>query len=64
MNENLKIKNRLMAQLYAIKQLNWNKEKWNNEFIPKLRTLFNKYKDSIHLHHIGFIEDWEKFLEK
>ena len=53
-----------MAQLYAIKQLNWNKEKWNNEFIPKLRTLFNKYKDSIHLHHIGFIEDWEKFLEK
>lgn len=64
MNENLKIKNRLMAQLYAIKQLYWNKEKWNNDFIPKLRTLFNKYEDSIHLHHIGFIEDWEKVLEK
>lgn len=64
MHENLKIKNRLMAQLYAIKQLYLNGEKWNNEFIPKLNILFKKYEDSIHLHHIGFTEEWERILEK
>lgn len=64
MNENLKVRNRLMAQLYAIKRLYLNEEKWNNEFVPRLKTLFQKYENSIHLHHIGFIEEWEKVLRK
>ena len=64
MTENVKIKNRLMAQLYAIKQLYIDGDKWNNNFIPRLRALFAKYQSSIHLHHLGFIGDWEYVLKK
>lgn len=64
MNENLKIKNRLMAQLYAVKHLYPHKEKWNNTFILKLKALFQKHVKNIHLHHIGFTEDWENILQK
>lgn len=64
MTENVKIKNRLMAQLYAIKQLYIDGDKWHNHFIPRLKTLFTKYQSSIHLHHLGFISDWEVVLRK
>ena len=64
MTENVKIKNRLMAQLYAIKQLYTDRDKWNNNFIPRLRGLFAKYQSSIHLHHLGFTGDWEVVLKK
>ena len=64
MTENIKIKNRLMAQLYAVKQLYGDNEKWNKDFIPRLRALFMKYQSSIHLHHLGFTNDWEVVLKK
>ncbi len=64
MTENLKIKNRLMAQLYALKQLYIDNDKWNNNFIPRLRGLFAKYQFSIHLHHLGFTTDGEVVLRK
>ncbi|WP_165329543.1 Abi family protein [Streptococcus tangpeifui] len=64
MTENIKIKNRLMAQLYAIKQLYIDSDKWNNYFIPRLKDLFTKYQSSIHLHHLGFTNDWEAVLKK
>lgn len=64
MTENVKIKNRLMAQLYALKQLYVDGNKWNNNFIPRLKDLFTKYQSSIHLHHLGFTSDWEVVLKK
>lgn len=53
-----------MAQLYALKQLYIDNDKWNNNFIPRLRGLFAKYQFSIHLHHLGFTTDWEVVLRK
>ncbi len=53
-----------MAQLYALKQLYIDGDKWNNNFIPRLKALFTKYHSSIHLHHLGFIGDWEVVLRK
>ncbi|MGT2837562.1 Abi family protein [Streptococcus macacae] len=64
MTENIKIKNRLMAQLYAIKQLYGDNEKWNKDFILRLRALFTKYQSSIRLYHLGFTNDWEVVLKK
>lgn len=64
MTENVKIKNRLIAQLYALKQLYIDGDKWHNHFIPRLKTLFTKYQSSIHLHHLDFTNDWEVVLKK
>ncbi len=64
MAENTKIKNRFMAQLYALKQLYIDSDKWNNHFIPRLKALFTKYQPSIHLHHLGFTNNWERVLRK
>lgn len=64
MTENIKIKNRLTAQLFVSKQLYVDGNIWNNHFIPRLKALFTKYQSSIHLHHLGFTDDWEVVLRK
>lgn len=55
---------RLFAQIYAMKTLYHNKENWNNGFMAELDNLIQKYKKSIHLHHVGFPEDWKEILTK
>ena len=64
MNENSKLKNRLMAQLYAVKSLYPDKKKWNEGFLGELSALIKRYQAVIHLHHIGFVEEWEEVLKK
>ena len=64
MNENSKLRNRLMAQLYAVKSLYPDKKKWNEGFLCELSALIKRYQAVIHLHHIGFVEEWEEALKK
>ena len=64
MNENSKLKNRLMAQLYAVKSLYPDKKKWNEGFLGELSALIKRYQAVIHLHHIGFVDEWEEVLKK
>lgn len=64
MHENSKLKNRLMAQLYAIKCLYPDKKKWNDGFLRELSELIQRYREAIHLHHIGFIDNWKEVLKK
>lgn len=64
MNDNSKLKNRLMAQLYAVKSLYPDKKKWNEGFLCELSELIKRYQAVIHLHHIGFVGKWEEILKK
>jgi len=59
-----KLKNRLMAQLYAVKSLYPDKKKWNEGFLGELSALIKRYQAVIHLHHIGFVDEWEEVLKK
>ena len=34
------------------------------EFLGELSALIKRYQAVIHLHHIGFVEEWEKVLKK
>ncbi|MEX2804750.1 Abi family protein [Streptococcus sp. H31] len=62
--EDLKLKHRLMAQLYAVKMLYPDQQRWNENVLPKLEGLITKYREAIHLHHIGFTDNWQKVLRK
>ena len=53
-----------MAQLYAVKSLYPDKKKWNEGFLGELSALIKRYQAVIHLHHIGFVEEWEEVLKK
>lgn len=64
MTENLKIKQGLMTQLYALKHLYPDSDKWNTEFITSLHNLFEQYEDVIELDHLGFTSDWQRVLKK
>ncbi|MFI3594221.1 Abi family protein [Streptococcus uberis] len=64
MNENIKIKNRLLPQIYALKSLYFDNEKWNDNFLPRLTDLIETYSNDIHLHHIGFTDNWSQILRK
>lgn len=54
----------LWGAVWALFSLYPDAAKWNNEILPQLSALFEQYRDSISLSHIGFPTDWEKSLEK
>lgn len=54
---------RLFAQLYVLKLLYPDHDKWNNDFQKPLVKLFNKYKQHISKKHIDFPYRWKSMLK-
>ena len=55
----------LWAAFLAVRNLYPNPQKWNEEFLPSIKALFEKYSSAIQLKHISFPEDWaEKAVAK
>lgn len=57
-----KLKRTFWEQIQAVKYLFPDKTTWNEQFIPKLQKLFNKYSNFIELKHISFPENWHELL--
>ena len=57
-------KRRLWGALLSVKELFPSSEKWNREFIPQIKKLFDEYNNYINLHHIAFPENWLEQLQK
>lgn len=55
---------RLFAQLYMLKLMYPEKEKWNSEFLKPLIKLVNKYKKDISLKHLDFPYRWKSMLKQ
>ena len=55
---------RLFAQLYMLKLMYPDKEKWNDEFIKPLAKLMKKYKNDISLKHLDFPYRWQSMLKQ
>lgn len=53
----------LWGAVLALRSLYPDAAKWNQEILPQLSALFEKYRDDISLVHIGFPLDWEKRLQ-
>ena len=54
---------KLFTQLYMLKLMFPDKDKWNTEFVDPLRKLIDEYQRDISLRHIGFPDDWEAQLK-
>lgn len=55
----------LWAVFLAVRNLYPNPKKWNEEFLPSIKELFEKYSSAIQLEHISFPNDWaEKAVAK
>ena len=48
----------LWAAFLAVRNLYPNPQKWNEDFLPSIKALFEKYSSAIQLKHISFPEDW------
>ncbi|MDE7047679.1 MAG: Abi family protein [Lachnospiraceae bacterium] len=55
---------RLFAQLYILKLMYPNKEKWNNAFLNPLAKLVKNYKSDISLKHLAFPYHWKSLLKQ
>ena len=55
---------RIFAQLYMLKLMYPDKEKWNDEFIKPLTKLIKKYKNDISLKHLDFPYRWQSMLKQ
>lgn len=55
-------KRRLWGAILVVRALYPSSGNWNNEFIPRIKALFEEYKDDICLSHLAFPYDWEKKL--
>lgn len=51
-------KQRLWGAILSLKALYPIDKKWNQEFIPDIKKLFDEYKDDINLYHLAFPDDW------
>ena len=54
-----KMERTLFDQIYMLKFLYTNKEKWDTHFLADISSLFENYESDIVLSHIGFPEDWK-----
>ena len=54
---------RLFAQLYMLKLMYPEKEKWNDDFVKPLIKLVKKYKTDISLKHLDFPYRWKSMLK-
>ena len=57
-------KRRLWGTMLALRSLYPSVDKWNSEFMPAIEALFEEYKETICLHHVGFPVDWVEKLKK
>lgn len=55
---------RLYAQIYMLKMMYPDKEKWNDEFVKPLCKLVKKYKSDISLKHLDFPYRWKSMLKQ
>lgn len=55
---------RLFTQLYMLKLLYPEPDRWNIDFIVPLDRIIKQYEDSIDLAHIGFPDQWEHILSR
>ena len=55
---------RLFAQLYMLKMMYPEKDKWNDEFLKPLIKLIKKYKNDISLKHLDFPYRWKSILKQ
>lgn len=55
---------RLFPQLYMLKLMYPNKEKWDEEFVKPLARLVKKYKADISLKHLDFPYRWKSILKQ
>ena len=51
-------KRRLWGAILALRELYPSPDKWNLEFLPQLKKLFDNYNDYIDLNHISFPSNW------
>lgn len=54
----------LFSQLYMLKQLYPEKDRWNEDFLNPLSRLIKKYNSYIELSHIGFPNNWKSILKQ
>lgn len=57
-------KRRLWGAVLSVRALYPSAEKWNKEFMPRIKSLFKEYKDDINLFHLAFPKKWEEKLKK
>lgn len=57
-------KRRLWGAVMALRAIYPHSEKWNNEILINLETLFNEYAAEIDLYHLAFPDDWSAKLRK
>lgn len=57
-------KRRLWGAMLSLRELYPSTEKWNNEFLPAVEALFEKYAEDIDLYHMAFPKDWAIQLVK
>lgn len=57
-------KRRLWGTILVVRELYPSIDKWNNEFMPAIESLFTDYKQYISLYHLAFPEDWLIQLKK
>lgn len=55
---------RLFAQIYMLKLMYPDKDKWNSEFFKPLTKLVKKYKSDISLNHLDFPYRWKSMLKQ
>ena len=53
---------RLFAQIYMLKMMYPDHEKWNNNFLKPLVKLMKKYKSDVVKDHIDFPFRWKSML--
>lgn len=54
----------LFSQIVMLSYLFPNRSEWNNELLPQLDNLLNKYLPNISLKHIGFPANWRVLLTR
>lgn len=55
---------RLFSQIYMLKLMYHNKQKWNESFLKRLENMISRHQDEILLSCIGFPDNWKEILTK
>ena len=55
---------RLFSQIYMLKLMYPDKDKWNEDFLAPLEKLIKKYKPYIYMKHIDFPYRWKSMLKQ
>jgi hypothetical protein len=53
-----------LGAVLSVRALYPSDEKWHNEFMPRIVSLFEEYKADIDLYHLAFPKNWVSQLRK